>query len=199
MTEFGASLHARHGWVGSVVEVTKPAGDGVVIAAIHAGSDLFARQCYAPDMRPRGHPVRAYDAGGVLKGVSGGDGDSGPGARAVSGGVLHDIAGPLCFSGDVVAPSVVLPQALRPGDIVVLEEAGANTLGIFTSHCSRRRPPVWGYSRKGLVAGAPVASEGKNASENSSDGFLFSCLAVGKSYTETLSVWSAPSAATNDV
>ena len=58
--------------------------------------------------------------------------------------MVHDIGGPLCFSGDIVVGGVALPR-LAVGDIVVLEEAGGNTLGMATSHCSRRRPPVYGY------------------------------------------------------
>mmetsp|Transcript_33325 Transcript_33325/g.57066 ORF Transcript_33325/g.57066 Transcript_33325/m.57066 type:complete len:89 (-) Transcript_33325:32-298(-) len=60
--------------------------------------------------------------------------------------MLHDVAGPLCFAGDLVARAVELPK-LEVNDIVVLEEAGGNTLSMATSHCSRRRPPVYGYTR----------------------------------------------------
>ena len=55
ITEFGAAMHCKYGWVGSVVEVTKPVPAtstdcARTIAMIHAGSDIFARQCYAPNM-----------------------------------------------------------------------------------------------------------------------------------------------------
>ena len=193
VTEFGAALHCVHGWVGSVVEVTKPTGDGGVVAMIHAGSDMFARQCYAPGMRPRGHPVRAYDSTGTLRGASDGSRGANIGEEEKGGEaevVVHDIAGPLCFAGDVVAPAVSLPVTLRPGDIVVLEEAGGNTLSIFTSHCSRRRPPVWGYSRTGIVAGPPGATKKHTVSATGADdGLVFSSLAAGRSFADTLGVW----------
>ena len=113
------------------------------------------------------------------------------GASDSGGAVLHDIAGPLCFAGDIVAPAVSLPVALQPGDIVVLEEAGGNTNSIFTSHCSRRRPPVWGYSTKGIVAGPPGASPrlAGSSQEGKDDGFIFSGLAAGASFADTLAVW----------
>ena len=55
ITEFGAAIHCKYGWVGSVVEVTKHVPGTAdtaprTIAMIHAGSDIFARQCYAPSM-----------------------------------------------------------------------------------------------------------------------------------------------------
>lgn len=133
LTEFGAAMHCKFGWVGSVVEVTKPVPSlGRTIVMIHAGSDMFARPCYAPNMRAP-HPVWAYNADGTQKV-----------ATEKNPATTHDIAGPLCFSGDIVVPGAIVP-ALSPGDIVVLSEAGGNTLSIRTTHCSRRRPAVYAY------------------------------------------------------
>jgi len=78
-------MNCRYGVYASVVEVTKPT-DGGKIAMIHAGSDCFLRACYAPNMRAP-HPVTVFDKGGAIK-----EGDT----------VLTDIAGPLCFAGDIV-------------------------------------------------------------------------------------------------
>lgn len=166
-SEFGAALNCKFAFCASVVEVTKGNGDGGQIAMIHAGSDLFARQCYAPHMRG-GHPIRVYHGDGTVKSESGD-------FPVVS----HDIAGPLCFAGDIVAPNVELPR-LVPGDIVLLEEAGGNTLSIATSHCSRRRPPVYGYTR--------------GQEDGRDDGLAFEVLSAGLSYAQTLSVWAAPAA-----
>ena len=80
-----------------VLQVTKPT-DGGRIAMIHAGSDLFLRACYAPAMRAP-HPVSVHTADGGAKQVS----EDAP-------LMLHDVAGPLCFAGDVVVPAVELPM-----------------------------------------------------------------------------------------
>lgn len=34
---------------------------------------------------------------------------------------------------------------LRMDDVIVLREAGSNTLSLFSRHCSRLAPPVLGY------------------------------------------------------
>ena len=54
---------------------------------------------------------------------------------------------PLCFQGDFVGFGVELPT-LEPDDIVVLREAGANTLSLYSRHCSRLALPVFGYRKK---------------------------------------------------
>lgn len=106
---------------------------------IHAGSDLFLRACYAPHMRGA-FPVTAYTAeGGRKRGEGEGEGGTVP-------VVTQDIAGPLCFAGDVMVPAVSLPR-LEPGDVVALHEAGGNTLSLSTAHCSRRRPPRISYGQ----------------------------------------------------
>jgi len=180
VTEFGAAMHCKFGWFGSVVELTKPtdppaadadAADAVdadaptaaaQIAMIHGGSDLFLRACYAPQMRAP-HPISAYTACGERR-------------RAGERGeemVTTDVAGPLCFAGDVLVHSVPLP-VLRPGsDILVLHEAGGNTLSLATAHCSRRRPPVYGYREDAAAA----------------DGLTFQQLAAGTTFEQVLAPW----------
>uniref|UniRef100_A0A7S1TVZ8 Diaminopimelate decarboxylase n=1 Tax=Phaeomonas parva TaxID=124430 RepID=A0A7S1TVZ8_9STRA len=165
ITEMGAAMNCKFAWLGSVVEVTKPR-DGGQIAMIHAGSDIFMRQCYASEMR-KGHPIRCYDARG---------------ARKVQGVTSVDIAGPLCFAGDIVSPNTELPS-LEVSDIVVLEEAGGNCLSMATSHCSRRRPPVYGYRMSGDDG---AAADGFGVA----DGFTFELISAGQSYDQTLSVWN---------
>lgn len=159
VTEFGNMMNCRHAFYASVCEVTKPGDAGGRIAMIHAGSDQFLRACYAAHMR-KPHPVSVFHKDGVSK----------SGAP-----ILHDIAGPLCFAGDVVCTAVQLPQ-VEVGDIVVLDEAGGNTHGLKTMHCSRRFPPIFGYER------------GQDDS-NSSDGLKFTQLSSGWSYDQLLSLW----------
>lgn len=54
---------------------------------------------------------------------------------------IADIVGPLCFSGDVLAEQVTTPTVER-GDYLVLHDTGANTLSLFSKHCSRLSPRV---------------------------------------------------------
>lgn len=125
-TEMGRHVFARSGWAASRVEYTKESG-GRRIAVIHAGADLFVRAAYLPEIWS--HRVTVHDAGGAPK----------EGPRAP-----WDVAGPLCFSGDLIARGVELP-AIEPGDIVVVHDAGAYTLSMWSRYNSRRAPAVLGY------------------------------------------------------
>lgn len=126
VTEFGRAVSAKAGWVASRVEYTKIAG-GRRIAVIHAGADLFVRTAYMPDKWF--HRVTVLDPSGSPK--------SGPEEP-------WDIAGPLCFSGDLVARERPLPP-IEPGDLIVVHDAGAYTLSVWSRYNSRRAPAVYGY------------------------------------------------------
>jgi diaminopimelate decarboxylase len=125
ITEFGRAVHANCGWGLSRVEYVKPAGDAVV-AVGHLGADLLLRPVYAA--KDWSHEFLALTPDGELKG--------GPTRE-------HTLAGPLCFGGDVIAQSVQLP-ALEPGDWLVVRDAGAYTLSMWSRHCSRGIPAVVG-------------------------------------------------------
>ena len=56
----------------------------------------------------------------------------------------YNIAGPLCFAGDVLCHGVMLPEVQR-GDYLVLYDCGASSLATFSRHCSRLAPRVIGY------------------------------------------------------
>lgn len=127
VTEFGRAISAAAGWVASRVEYTKMAG-GRKIAVIHAGGDLFVRTAYLPHQWS--HRVTVHDSKGALK----------KGASEEP----WDIAGPLCFSGDLVARERLLPP-IEPGDIIVVHDAGAYTLSMWSRYNSRRAPAVFGH------------------------------------------------------
>lgn len=65
LTEFGSSVSSKTGWVVSEVEYVKthPRVDGDTLeqtAIIHAGSDLFLRACYRPELFARRISVYKY-------------------------------------------------------------------------------------------------------------------------------------------
>lgn len=129
VTEFGRAVWANAATAFSRVEYTKTS-HGRRIAVQHLGADLLVRPAYVPEQWS--HEISAYDAAGREKG--------GP-------GVPQDVAGPLCFSGDLVARGRELPP-LEPGDIVAIHDVGAYTLSMWSRYNSRRSPAVLGYSRE---------------------------------------------------
>ncbi|GMF34691.1 unnamed protein product [Phytophthora fragariaefolia] len=132
LTEFGSSVSSKTGWVVSEVEYVKthPQVDGDNLeqtAIIHAGSDLFLRACYRPELFAR--RISVYNSVGQA-------------SRAPL--LVQNVAGPLCFGGDLVGRRLELP-AISRGDFVVVHDTGANTMSMFSRHCSRPAPAVYGY------------------------------------------------------
>ncbi|MYS86025.1 diaminopimelate decarboxylase [Embleya scabrispora] len=133
VTEFGRSIFAKNGTIATVVEYTKTMG-GRRIAVTHAGGQILTR---AMSM-PQAWPIRigAFDAKGRPR--------SGPTEP-------HNVAGPLCFAGDMTAVDRDLP-VLEPGDILALYDTGAYSLSTHFSYNSLPRPAVYGY--RGTPTGA---------------------------------------------
>ncbi|WP_330292060.1 diaminopimelate decarboxylase [Streptomyces sp. NBC_00576] len=106
VTEFGHSLLSKNGFTAAYVEYTKTSGQRQ-IAITHAGAQVAARTVFQPESWPlrvsAHHPTGANKTGPL---------------------VAQDIAGPLCFAGDLIARARPLP-ALAPGDIVALLDTGA--------------------------------------------------------------------------
>jgi len=105
-TEFGRSIFAKNGFIVSRVEYTKRSG-GRHIAITHAGAQVATRTVFMPDAWKL--RVSVHGPEGLSK-------------QAES--VVQDIAGPLCFAGDMVATGRTLPL-IEPGDHVVLHDTGA--------------------------------------------------------------------------
>ena len=57
-----------------------------------------------------------------------------------------DVAGPLCFSGDIIAQKRRFPASTRVGDILVIHVAGGYTISMYCRHTSQLVPAVYGYS-----------------------------------------------------
>ncbi len=124
ITEFGRAIHANCGFAASRVEYVKPAQR---LAIIHLGADFLLRPVYRPESWR--HELFVLDSDGAPKSVS---------PRPIT------IAGPLCFAGDIIARDVLLPP-VEPGDWIIIRDVGAYTLSMWSRHCSRGIPAVWGY------------------------------------------------------
>lgn len=134
ITEFGQSLNAKSGWFCSRVEYMKPIPEGHV-AVIHFGAETCLRQAYTSQHKRR---LEFFDGTTCLP------------KKATSEVVetkVH-VAGPLCFQGDFLTKDAHV-AGLKKDDFVVMREAGSNCLSLFSRHCSRQAPPVYGYKTNG--------------------------------------------------
>ena len=105
-TEFGRSVFAKNGFIASRIEYTKSSG-GRRIAISHAGAQIATRTVFMPEHWK------------IRISVFTPDGEAKAGEP-----VEQDIAGPLCFAGDMVGTGRMLPP-IEPGDLVVLHDTGA--------------------------------------------------------------------------
>ncbi len=139
VTEFGRSLLAKHGTIVARVEYAKSAG-GRPVAITHAGVQVAARTVYMPGSWPL--RIAAYDAKGRPK--------EGP-------AVTQDVAGPACFSGDLLAERASLPL-LEQGDHAAALDTGAYYFAHHYAYNSLARPGVYGFAAgtDGEVAFATV-------------------------------------------
>ena len=105
-TEFGRSIFAKNGFIASRIEYTKNTA-GHQIAISHAGAQIATRTVFMPDdWKIR---LSVFDPSGQMK---------------KGNKVLQDVAGPLCFAGDMIGTGRMLPL-IEPGDYVVLHDTGA--------------------------------------------------------------------------
>jgi diaminopimelate decarboxylase len=130
VTEFGRSLLAKQGTMVARVEYAKSAG-GRRIAVTHAGVQVATRTVYAPEAWPL--RIAAYDAKGRPK----------PGPE-----VVQDVAGPACFSGDLLAEGRALPL-LEQGDYAAALDTGAYYFAHHYAYNSLVRPGIYGFAPDG--------------------------------------------------
>ncbi|WP_338779684.1 diaminopimelate decarboxylase [Streptomyces sp. DG1A-41] len=126
VTEFGRSLLTKHGTVVARVEYAKSAG-GLPVAVTHAGVQVATRTVYAPGVWPL--RIAAYDSKGHPK--------EGP-------AVVQDVAGPACFSGDLLAEGCALPL-LEQGDFAAALDTGAYYFAHHYAYNSLVRPAIYGF------------------------------------------------------
>jgi diaminopimelate decarboxylase len=127
ITEFGRWVFTNPGWTVSRVEYVKH-DPGINTAMLHVGADLFVRECLNPaDWK---HEYSVFNAAGKLK--EGYD------------PVPWNLAGPLCFSGDIIAKNVMLPP-VEPGDYIAIHDTGGYTFSMWSRYNSRQTPRILGY------------------------------------------------------
>ena len=124
ITEFGRLINANSAFAVSEVEYVKEEAAGNT-AMIHLGADMFLRECYRPEDWP--HEFIAFQ----------------PNGRALVGlkDQYYNVAGPLCFAGDIVGKQILLPN-LSVGDLIVVRDSGAYTLSMWSRYNSRQTPKV---------------------------------------------------------
>ena len=127
ITEFGRWVYTNAGWTASRVEYVKREHT-INTAMLHVGADLFVRECLNP--RDWQHEYSLFDREGKLK----------------TGNDIHpyNLAGPLCFSGDIIAKNVRLPK-VEEGDYIVIHDTGGYTFSMWSRYNSRQTPRIAGY------------------------------------------------------
>jgi diaminopimelate decarboxylase len=137
ITEFGRALQAGVGFAVARVEYVKR-DPGRNVAILQLGADFMLREVYRPEQWR--HEYAVLDRKGDVK---------------YAEPVPVSLAGPLCFS-DIIENEVLLP-AIEAGDYVLIRDAGAYTLSLWSRHCSRAVPRVLGYHGPNAKDGEPRA------------------------------------------
>ena len=127
VTEFGRSLLAKAGCIATRIEYTKDVGERRFVIG-HAGAQTATRTVFMPESWPL--RVSAYTAEGHPSTAE---------TRA------QDVAGPCCFTGDMIGRDIPLPE-MSPGDIAVIPDTGAYYFSTHFTYNALPRIPVYAYS-----------------------------------------------------
>lgn len=125
VTEFGQYSYFYSGYAYSQIEYALQR-ERCRVVYVHLGADFLLRDVY--NKSPRGIDFVPV------------------GAAADRERVVTDIAGPLCFAGDYLVKSYLMPK-LEEGDEMLLLNTGSNAFGLWSRHCSRSVPMVVGVSK----------------------------------------------------
>jgi diaminopimelate decarboxylase len=199
ITEFGRSIFVKCGITISRVEtvknwlLVKSSGNdrdsdrqastaAARIAVIHVGANQFLRTAYLPDEWK--HSFSVFDSNGNPKGCDN-DNDDDHHHKAPVPFLLHDIAGPMCFSGDYLAKGVVLPE-MQAGDYLVIHDTGGYTMSMYSRYNSRCASGIYGYE-----CGVHSHDEGSksNSSNSKNNSIQLSVLKRPETVEEALSFW----------
>jgi diaminopimelate decarboxylase len=133
VTEHGRRIVTKAGVLISRVEYVKEAG-GRKIVLQHAGADVLLRTVYHPDTWPL--RVTVCDKHGVPKSMDGPLFET-------------DVAGPLCFQGDVIAHQRQLPEVER-GDLILIHDTGGYMHSSWGYYNARQAPDCFLYRHNSL-------------------------------------------------
>ncbi|WP_349828192.1 diaminopimelate decarboxylase [Brevibacterium litoralis] len=127
ITEFGRSLLAKAGSIATKIEYTKDVGERR-FAIGHAGAQVATRTVFMPDHWPL--RVSAYTPEGT------------PSDAPVT---TQDLAGPCCFTGDMIGRDYELPEFEKDG-IAVIHDTGAYYWSTPFSYNALPRTAVYAYT-----------------------------------------------------
>jgi diaminopimelate decarboxylase len=128
ITELGRHTYLESGWAASTVELIKK-GTTKDILLTHFGGQSFLREIYTENKFQ--NQVFILNSSGYSKGN-----------KELKN---YSIAGPLCYGGDFLTSSIELSK-INQNDWLIIEKTGANTLGLFSKHCSQPFPKIIAYS-----------------------------------------------------
>lgn len=130
ITELGRRMVAPYGFLATLVQTIKRNATRTYVVG-HVGADLLLRDVYAPAQWR--HAIHVYEpASQSFRGQQ-------------DGTAKFHVAGPLCFSGDIIAKDRILPAAVQEGDVLVMPMSGAYTISMYSRHTSQLVPAVYGY------------------------------------------------------
>ena len=118
-TEFGRSIMADNAIAVSRIEKIWTR-DGVQHLIGHLGSDMFIRWALNPD--DWYHRISVTSESPEVPTV---------------------VHGPLCYNGDRLGGTIDLPSA-KDSDLLIYHDVGAYTISMWSGHCNRARPRVFG-------------------------------------------------------
>lgn len=131
ITEFGRRIAAKTAFIAARVQSVKQSG-GKTYVITHVGADMLLRAVYQP--KKWGHRIEVYDPEGNKKTDNVTD---------------VQVAGPLCFSGDIIAVDRPLPIP-NEGDYIVVRDTGAYTMSMHCRHTNQLMPGVYGFENDNL-------------------------------------------------
>lgn len=127
ITEYGRAVMAKNALTIGRIEYTKMTGS-IPIALSHIGVQTLVRTVYEPENWKR--RISAFDPAGQIK----------------QGTLIkQDIAGPACFTGDLIAKERPLPL-LEPGDFIMVHDTGTYHFSSHYQYNALPRLPVYGYA-----------------------------------------------------
>ena len=130
ITELGRRMVAPYGFLATRVQTIKRNATRTYVVG-HVGADLLMRDVYAAAQWR--HAIHVYNA--ATQSFRGSN----------NGTARFHVAGPLCFSGDIIAKDRVLPADVQEGDVLVMPMSGAYTISMYSRHTSQLVPAVYGY------------------------------------------------------